>query len=65
MTPEPKLIIIEPEGPQGPKVAFEVINKKQFRKLDEQVGKLSEKERKTADGLRRAGRTAGLHIVED
>ena len=65
MTPELKLIIIEPDGPQGLKVGIEIRNKTQFKKFDEAVGKLPENEHKTINGITKAAQKTGVKIIED
>jgi len=65
LTPEPKLIIIEPDGPQGLKVGIEIRNKTQFKKFDEAVGKLPENKRKTINGITKAAQKTGVKIIED
>lgn len=65
LTPEPKLIIIEPNGPQGQKVGVEIRNKTQFKAFDKAVGKLPESERKTVEGLTKAAQETGVRVIED
>lgn len=65
LTPEPKLIIVEPDGPQGQRVGVEIRNKTQFKAFDEAIGKLPKSKRKTVEGLTKAAHEVGVRVVEN
>ena len=67
MTPDigPQLIILRPHGPQGGGVGLQVNDIEDYKKLDEEMGKLDPKVRKTFEGIKEAAEKAGVDIVDD
>lgn len=59
-----KLMIIEPIGPQGPKIGFQVSSLEDVEKFDTLVGKLPIELRKNLDSLRNIANEAGLREVK-
>lgn len=61
---EARLLVMRPLGSQGPKVGIELSCREDFVRFDEEMGKLSENERKTQKGIKQAAREAKLPIVD-
>ena len=61
---ESRLLILRPLGPQGPRIGLEIQNAEQYKKLDEEMGKLSGADRKTVLGIQQAANEAGVPIVD-
>ena len=63
--PDPERTIhLRPLGPQGPKLSVGVKGVEDVRRLDDAMGTLSETERKTLHGLRKAVTDANLPLVD-
>lgn len=59
-----KLLIIEPDGPQGVKLGFGIGSVDQIRSLDEAVGQLPEDQRKNLGKIREIAIGIGISIVK-
>lgn len=59
-----RVLLLRPLGPQGPKLSVGISGEEDFRRLDEAMGKLSESERKTFEGMRKAVADANLSVVD-
>lgn len=59
-----RVLHLRPLGSQGPKISVGLKGEKDYRKLDEEMGKLTETERKTFEGIRMAAKNAGLPLVD-
>lgn len=66
MTPEAgeRLLILEPEGPQGAKLGLEINSQEQYKALDEAFGKLEPSERHNLDTVARVAKQVGITVVE-
>lgn len=66
MTPETeqRLIILEPEGPQGPKLGLEINDQEQYKALDEAVGTLDPNERHDLSAIAKVAKQVGVRIVK-
>ena len=59
-----KLMILRPQGPQGPKIGVGISSHEEAKRLDEEVGKLPESRRSTVEGLTEAIKNAELSIIK-
>ena len=59
-----RTIYLRPQGPQGPKISIGISGEEDLRRLDEEVGRLTEDERNSYKGLSHAAEKAGLRQVE-
>lgn len=59
-----RLLIIEPLGPQGPRIGVELTSKKDYQRFDEEMGKLDGGRRKTPEGIAEAIKNAHLNQVK-
>ncbi len=64
LTNEPKMLIIRPLGPQGPKLCLQINGEGEFKKFDEAVGELPVNQRHTYEGLRNAALKTNIPIVD-
>ncbi len=64
MTIEQKLLIIQPMGPQGPKIGVGISSEKEAERLDMEIGKIPENERRTVEGFTKAIKNAELQFVK-
>ena len=61
---EQKLLILQPEGPQGPSLGLAISGEEQFRKFDEAMGQLPESQRKDLEKIREVAKGLGVDIVK-
>ena len=61
---ESKLLIIQPDGPQGAKLGLQIDSAEQMRKFDELVGLLPENQRGNLDKLRGIATELGINEVK-
>jgi hypothetical protein len=59
-----KLLIIQPLGPQGPKVGVGVSSREDVEKLDTEINKIPENKRRTVEGLTKAVKNAELPLIK-
>ena len=64
MEKEQRLLIIEPLGPQGPRIGVELSSKEDYQRLDEEMGKLDVGKRKTPEGIAEAIKNARLRQIK-
>lgn len=61
---EQRLVIIEPDGPQGTKLGLAVSSTEQMKKFNELVGNLSEDERKNLIKLSDIASEVGISVIK-
>lgn len=59
-----KMVIIEPLGPQGPKLGLGFSSKEQFQKFDEVVGLVNPDRRRDLQTLRDIAHELGIPIIK-
>lgn len=59
-----RLLILRPLGPQGPKIGVGISSKKEAERLDTEIGKIPENERRTVEGLTEAIKNAELQLIK-
>jgi len=59
-----KLVIMEPLGPQGPKLGLGFSSQEQFEKFDQVIGLLPKKSRKNFEKLSEIATELGVNIVK-
>lgn len=58
-------VIIQPDGPQGPKFTVAFTSKEQFKKYDMEVGKLPIQDRLNIQKLKATAIKLGINIVDN
>lgn len=64
MSKESRIMIFEPQGPQGPKIGIEINEVGDIIALDTAMGELSQDQRKAIEGIKEAAQMAGLQVVK-
>lgn len=59
-----KLLIIEPQGPQGPKLGLSVSSMEQVQNLDNIVGQLPEDQRKNITKIKEIAEDLSIPVLE-
>ena len=61
---EGKLLIIRPQGAQGPRVGLSIGSRDDMERLDEEMGKLNSSQRQKVNNIKGAAVKADIPIVD-
>jgi hypothetical protein len=61
---EKKLLIIRPQGAQGPRIGLAIGSQEDMKRLDEEMGKLNSSQRQKVNNIKGAAVKADIPIVD-
>lgn len=64
MSSENKLLIIQPDGPQGRSLGLSINDETKFKALDVEVGKLNPGQRKNVENIKKIAIDLGIGIIK-